>query len=265
MNKELNILSKQIRVGNLDIHYFTGGQGDPLVILHGGGTGGAKGWIESMTALCRHFTVYVPDLPGFGKSQSVESENIIDEFVSFVDNFTDGLELDSFYLAGHSLGAGIALRYAVKFRHKVKKLVIIDGVGTGTDFAAWIRLTAPEIICRAAGATASFFIKALKGIIQNLHAPINLPNLIPLVVVLLGTSMLLQKQEAVELVPKLALLTLPTLFIWGARDRITPVSNAWAAAEIIPDCQVHVFQDGRHSVYKQNVEEFTILMNSFLR
>ncbi len=265
MNRENNIRSATIRVNNLDIHYFTGGQGEPLVIIHGGGTGGAKGWLKSATALCRQFTVYVPDLLGFGKSEPVESENIIDEFVDFIDDFSAALGLETFYLAGHSLGGGIALRYAVRFRRKVRKLVIIDGVGTGTHLATWIRLTSPAAACRAIGAVTSFFMKAVKGITERLHAPFSLLNPIPLSVILLGTSMLLQKQDAVELVPRLAVLMLPTLIIWGGRDRITPVSNAYAAAEIIPDCRVHIFQDGRHSVYKQNIEEFTILMNSFLR
>jgi len=265
MNREKHIFSKQIRIKNLDIRYFNAGKGDPLIIIHGGGTGGAKGWLESVAALSRDFTVYVPDLPGFGQSQPIEGDHIIEEYVNFVHNFADGLGLDSFYLAGHSLGGGIALRYAVKHPGNVRKLVIIDGVGTGTDLAAWVRLTAPSVICQSVGAVAAFFMKGVKRIIDRFHAPFKLLNPIPLAVVLLGTSMLLQKQEAVDLVPRLALLMLPTLFVWGGKDRITPVSNAYAAAEVIPESRVHIFEQGRHSVYKQNIEEFALLMNNFLR
>jgi len=147
----------------------------------------------------------------------------------------------------------------------VKKLVIINGVGTGNDIAPWIRITAPSLICRSTGAVVSFLLKAAKWIINGLHAPFRLVNPLPLAVVLLGTSLLLLRQEAVELVPRLAVLMLPTLVIWGAKDKITPVSNAYAVARINPDCQVHVFEDGGHSVYRKNIEEFTLLMNNFLR
>jgi len=55
------------------------------------------------------------------------------------------------------------------------------------------------------------------------------------------------------------------LLVWGARDNIIPVSNAYAAARLIPGCQVHVFEDGGHSVYRQRVKEFTQLLAGFLR
>jgi len=63
-----NICSKKTKVGKLDIHYLAGGQGDPMVIIHGGGDG-ARAWLENAKELSKHYSVYVPDLPGFGRSQ----------------------------------------------------------------------------------------------------------------------------------------------------------------------------------------------------
>ncbi len=114
-----NIHSKQIKVGKLDIHYFTGGDGDPLVVIHGGGSG-AEGWLQSVTELSEHYRVYVPDLPGFGRSQPLDGEYGIPEFVEFVEGFTHSLGLKRFHLVGHSLSGGIALHYALKFPHKIR-------------------------------------------------------------------------------------------------------------------------------------------------
>ena len=64
-----NLESKIIKVGESDIHYLTGGNGKPLVVVHGGG-GGSTAWLRTAAELSGHYRVYVPDLPGFGKSTS---------------------------------------------------------------------------------------------------------------------------------------------------------------------------------------------------
>jgi len=51
-----NIQGKQIKVGNLDIHYFTAGHGEPPVVIHGAG-GGTKSWLQSGTGVFGHYRV----------------------------------------------------------------------------------------------------------------------------------------------------------------------------------------------------------------
>jgi len=259
------INSKQIRVGNLDIRYFTGGKGEPLVVVHGGASGGAKEWLENMTELCKHFTIYAPDLPGFGLSQHIVGDHGVNEFVEFLDDFTSCVGLESFYLAGHSTGGGIVLRYAVKFPHKVKKLVIINGMGVGTEIALWVRLMSLSTLCRSLGVAAATFLRAVTWAVNAVYPPFRFMNPLPIAVVLLGASMTIFRQEATVLVTQLAMLMIPTLLVWGARDSIVPVSNAYAAARLIPDCQIRIFEDGGHSVYRQKVKEFAHLLTGFLR
>jgi len=57
-----NMHSKRIKVGELDIHYLTGGYGDPLIVIHGGANG-AGAWKENLAELSKYYTVYIPDLP----------------------------------------------------------------------------------------------------------------------------------------------------------------------------------------------------------
>jgi pimeloyl-ACP methyl ester carboxylesterase len=260
------IHSKHIRVGNLDIRYFTGGKGEPLVVVHGGSGGGAKEWLENMTELCQNFTIYAPDLPGFGLSQPIVGDHGVDEFVEFLDDFTTCVGLKSFYLAGHSIGGGIVLRYAVKSRHKVKKLVIIDGMGLGKEIALWVRLMSLSALCRSLGVAAATFMRAVARAVNAVYAPFRFRfmNPLPIAMVLLGASMAIFRQEAAVLVPQLAAVMIPTLLVWGGKDKIVPVSNAYAAARLIPGCQVHVFEDGGHSVYRQKVKEFAHLLTAFL-
>ena len=79
------INSKKMKVGKLDIHYLSGGDGDPLVLIHGG-LGGAMGWLQNMTELSSKYTIYAPDLPGFGSSQSISDDFQVSELVDFIDD-----------------------------------------------------------------------------------------------------------------------------------------------------------------------------------
>ena len=66
------------------------------------------------------------------------------------------------------------------------------------------------------------------------------------------------------LLNRLSEIVMPTLLIWGARDGIVPARHAYAAARVIPECKLHVFEGCGHSVYKQKVQEFSQLLVDFL-
>ncbi len=247
----------------MDVRYFSGGKGEPLLIVHGAG-GGAVGWLNNLPELCRHFTVYIPDLPGFGLSQPINGEQGIDEFVDFVNSFTERLGLNSFYLVGHSLGGAIAMRYAVKHQDKIKKLVIVNGVGVGKDLAPWVRLTTRSAICRPVGLVIVNLFKAVKWIIKKLSNSVPI-NPLPLASVLLGASMAVFAKEADSMILKLAALAIPLLVVWGAKDKILPVSNAYSASSLHPDCRLHIFENGGHSAYSRESKQFAALLADFLR
>jgi pimeloyl-ACP methyl ester carboxylesterase len=47
---------------------------------------------------------------------------------------------------------------------------------------------------------------------------------------------------------------LPCYVVWGAKDLVVPVSQAYAAAELIPDCQLKIFENYGHNVYRDEIE-----------
>ena len=259
-----NIDSRQIKVGELDIHYLTGGQGEPLVVIHGGGAGAGE-WLQSMTELCEHYRIYVPDLPGFGRSQPMDGNHGISEFVEFLEEFTRSLGLSCFHLVGHSLGGGIALRYAVKFPHKIAKLVLVNSMSLGKEIALWVSVLSSCGFCRSLAVAAAAILEAVKWLVNVLYAPFKFMNPFPRTAIILGASMAMLREQATALVNQFSKLMIPTLLVWGAKDNVVPVSNAYAAAQLIPDCQLHVFEDGGHSVHKQKVREFSHLLTKFLR
>jgi len=259
-----NIHSEQIKVGELDIHYFTGGQGEPLVVIHGGG-GGAGEWLQSVAELSEHYKIYVPDLPGFGRSQMPDGNYGISEFVDFLEDFTHGLGLKRFHLVGHSIGGGIALRYAVKFPYKIGKMVLVSSMSLGKGIAFWIKFLSSSALCRSLGVAAVVVLDAVKWLVNMVYAPIKFVNPLTRATVNMGAGMTMLREQATVLVTQFSQLMIPTLLVWGAEDNIVPVSNAYNAARLIPDCQLHVFEDCGHSVQREKFKEFSHLLTKFLR
>src|SRR4030042_7217600 len=142
-----NIRNKKIQVGRTEINYFTGGYGNPIVVIHGGGSG-ARSWLKNAEELSKSYRVYIPDLPGFGESQQMSDGFSMHEYVSFVDDFTWALGLERFHLVGHSIGGGIALHYAFQNPGKVTGLVLVDSFCLGIEVALWIRILSASALCR---------------------------------------------------------------------------------------------------------------------
>jgi pimeloyl-ACP methyl ester carboxylesterase len=258
-----NIESKKIKVGDLDIHYLTGGQGDPLLVVHGGGDG-ARAWLMNLEALSENYTVYVPDLPGYGHSQPINGDYYIPELAEFVDEFSRSVGLERFHLMGHSLGGGIVLHYALKFPHKVKKLVLVSSMCLGREIALWVRIVSIPAICRAIGKGTLGVLRGVKWVVGKLFATVEFVIPISVASIHLGSSLTTLKAQATVLLNRLSEIMVPTLVVWGAKDAILPVEQAYAAAELIPDCQVKVFEGCGHSVYRDKIAEFSQTLTKFL-
>jgi len=257
------VLSKRIRVGKLSIKYFSGGHGEPLVIIHGGGDG-ARSWLKNARELSKYYSVYIPDLPGFGGSQSLNGKFSLPEYVSFVEDFSSALQLESFYLVGHSIGGGIALHYAFRHPDKVNALVLVNSFCLGKEIALWVRVLSASALCKSLGKAALAAIKAAKWLIHQFSIPFHFGDHLNDVKLDMGRTMTTLKGQSAALHHQLPELSMPTLVVWGARDIIVPASHAYVAANTIPDCQLHIFDDCGHSAYKQRIPEFSRIITRFL-
>lgn len=258
-----NLHHELMKVDKLDVSYLTGGQGDPLVVIHGGGNS-SRSWIENAKELSSYYHVYVPDLPGFGCTQSIEYGGFsLADFTAFIDKFTKSLGLQCFHLVGHSLGGAIALQYALSYPSKVNRLVLVSSLCLGKEIALWARFA--SCLFYPVGKVLLFTIGTFGWPIQRLvHSPHRFKYLTLKVMMNIGKSVMTLKGQTMVLFARLSELLIPTLLVWGKRDNIVPVDHAYAAAQLISDCQLHVFGDCGHSVYREKVPEFSQLLVNFL-
>jgi pimeloyl-ACP methyl ester carboxylesterase len=250
-------------IGDQDISYYTGGQGEPVIVIHGG-TNGGREQAKYLSELAKRYTVYLPDLPGFGNSQPLEGSYFIPEFVEFIDKFAHQLGLDQFHLIGHSFGGGVALNYVLKFPHKVTKLVLVSSMCLGREIAWWVRLLSTPGVLKCIGPLVLGYFRAAKWLNRKLALGNDFTEPFTKASIMIASELTTLREQSLVLFDRLGEVMLPTLIVWGDKDRIVPARQAYAAAASIPSCQVKVFDNCGHSVYRRVTLEFSRLVRGFL-
>jgi len=99
---------RDILVDGLHTHYLEAGDGDPVVLLHGGefGVSAELGWEKAIPALARHYRVLAPDMLGFGDSAKVvDFTDGRGMRIRHIARFCEVLGVDSAHFVGNSMGA----------------------------------------------------------------------------------------------------------------------------------------------------------------
>ena len=103
------------------------GKGEPIVLLHGVGMR-LEAWGPQLAALAPTHRVIAVDLPGHGESRPLPAEAGLADFVAWAGELLDDLACGPANVAGHSMGALIALGLAVSQPAKVKRVALLNGV-----------------------------------------------------------------------------------------------------------------------------------------
>lgn len=271
--------SRTLTTPHGDLHYHEAGEGPPLVLLHGSGPG-VSGWTNfsgNLEVFAQHFRTLVLDLPGFGKSYSID-ENPVLHAPAAVLAFLDGLGIDRTAMIGNSLGGGIAAQLAAANPDRIGRLVALGGVGvpffsplpsegitrlvefvedpTHDRLVRWMT----SMVYDPAVLTDDFVETRWRAasdpdalaLIRRIYNPEMLSILRPM---LLGNPAVLGMLSQIQA---------PTLLTWGRDDRVTPLDGAIAPMRLIPRCELHVFHDCGHWAMIERKEEFESVVLSYL-
>lgn len=124
---------RHVDVGDAEIHLRIGGEGPPLLLLHGFPQTGVA-WHEVAPRLAAEYTVVVPDLRGYGESTGPADPGAADythramaaDMVAVMEALGHG----ECRIAGHDRGARVGYRFALDFPERVRKLAVLDIVPT---------------------------------------------------------------------------------------------------------------------------------------
>jgi pimeloyl-ACP methyl ester carboxylesterase len=112
-------------VNGIQMHYVIGGQGDPIVLLHGWPETWYE-WRHVMPALAKNYTVIVPDLRGLGESSKPPTGYDGNTAAEDIHQLVTQLGFKTIFLVGHDIGTQVAYSYAAAHPTEVKRLAVMD-------------------------------------------------------------------------------------------------------------------------------------------
>jgi len=252
------------------------------MLVHGLATSSAT-WGRVMPSLAERFTVVAPDLLGHGGSTKSAGDYSLGAQASGIRDLMIALGHERATLVGHSWGGGVALQFAYQFPGRCERLVLVDSGGLGRDVSWHLRALsfpgmehlmppaafAPRL--HAAGMAVVGWLRHIglrpppsfdemwstygsladaetrRAFFHTLHSVVDLRG---------------QRPSAMNRLYLLA--AMPTLIVWGERDRLIPVSHGRAAHEAIPGSVLRVFEGVGHFPQHDRPEEFVRAMVDFI-
>ncbi len=241
-----------------------GGDGPPFVYLHST-LGESFRWFPFHQAWAKHFTVYVPTHPGFGKSGGFDQIDTIEDMAFHYVELFDALGLGEVILGGVSLGGWIAAEFAVRWPERVKKLWLSAAPGLWVEEEPLPDLfremtdrqkMRERLFHDPQGYMAKLVIADHASEEEMVSAYQSLTVLARLV---------WERPYDPKLASRLHRIQCPTLLLWGANDRLVPPSYGEAYKKHLPHAEWKVIPECGHLAMFEKEAEFVEAVGRFCR
>ena len=239
------IHSRYTNVEGYRIHFFEGGSGQPILLIHGLGSR-AEDWANLMPQFVRGGRhVYAIDMLGYGRSAHPrDAAYSIRQEAGIVEKFMAAENLGQTDLGGWSMGGWVAVQVALDEPDRVRRLAIYDSAGLRFNLPFKPSLFWPD---NAAELTA----------LNDLLSPGRGPHISAIMrwdilrlvrrngwVVQRSMESMLTGADLLD--GKLAALKMPVLISWGKQDQLIPVSLAYVFHAQIPQSVLEIYDGCGH-------------------
>ena len=249
--KQSGLIRKEIALPNgLHYAYLEGGQGEPLMLLHGFG-GNKDTFTRVARFLVKRYRVIIPDIIGFGESAHPQhADYSLSAQVERLRVFSQALNLKQLHLGGNSMGGQIALLYAARYPAEVASLWLLN----------------------ATVASSSFKSDVLKVIAESGHNPLiarneqefqevmalgmSKPPFIPKPMLKVLAQERIQNAALEERIfqqifdhsieDQIRGIETPTLIVFGNQDRVISVETVNVLRKLLPRSKVALVQNAGH-------------------
>ncbi len=253
--------SRYLIVGEDKIHVREMGSGTPLFLLHGS-FASLHTWAGWQNELSSNFKTISLDFPGHGLTgPSATLSYTTEDFGKLVLQVAEHLQVDTFYVAGNSMGGQVAWQLALRYPHRVKKLILVDAAGfwklPGTGEKKQSRPFIFRMLQNEAVASAMIKITPKFLFRFNLKQVYGNPDKVKeedvdrFYDLMMRTgnraaTMARLRQRGKDLQDSIQLIQTPTLILWGEKDAWISVANAYRFHEAIKGSALHIFPGAGH-------------------
>ena len=255
----------------------------PVLVLVHGLTGSSTTWREVMPRLAQTYTVVAPDLMGHGESAKPRGDYSLGAFASGLRDLMVALGIEHATFVGHSLGGGVAMQLAYQFPQRCERLVLVASGGLGKEVNPALRavsLPGSELVLpvlfspylRDALDRVGAHLGQRLGFQMGVRATEVWRSYTGLTEVAGRTAFIHTVRSVIDIFgqrvsarDRLYLAQeIPTLIVWGDRDRIIPVEHAHVTHELIPGSQLAVLRRAGHFLPFEAPDEFLDVLLPFL-
>ena len=264
-----------------DVAYRRGGEGPVLLLLHGI-AGSSETWVPAMRLLRRDFTVLAPDFLGHGASAKPPGDYSLGNYAAGLRDFLDVLEIECATVVGQSYGGGVALQFAYQFPERCERLALVDAGGLGREVSWFLRLVTlpgaeyvlPALFLAPVRDWGNSILSFLRdrGIrsdratemwrsFGSLTDPANRAAFVRTMRAVIEPG-----GQAVSATDRLYLAReMPTLIVWGDRDKVIPVGHAYQAHEAMPHSRLEIVPGVGHFPHVEDPFRFVEILVDFVR
>ncbi len=259
----------QFSIGPHSLQVRQQGAGTPVLFVHGFPLDHQM-WNEQFSVLGRSFRLIAPDLRGFGGSSIASGTVRMEDYADDLANLLDAMAIrEPIVICALSMGGYIAFQFALKYRAKLRGLVLCDtrSAADKPEAAAGRLKTADQVLAEGPTALAD-------GMIPKLFGPAALKDQPEIVAqtrqIILKTSRegiaaaLRGMAERPDVTSALPNLDVPALLICGSEDVITPAKEMATVAAALPNARFVEIQGAGHMSPLEAPAEVNLALTEFL-
>ncbi|MBK3576740.1 alpha/beta fold hydrolase [Streptomyces sp. MBT65] len=237
----------------------------PLVLIHGHPFDHTM-WTPQIEAFSPARRVLAPDLRGYGRSPSTPAVTRFSDFAADLEALLDEAGVETFVLAGLSMGGQIAMECYGRFPGRVRGLVLADTFpAADTPEAARTRnTTADRLLREGMGGYADEVLERMVAPYADPEVKAHVHRMMTTTDPTGAAAALRARAQRPDYRDLLTRVSVPALVVVGADDTYTPVADAEAMHAVLPDSTLRVIEGAAHLPNLERPEEFNGILGEFL-
>ncbi|SDL31796.1 alpha/beta fold hydrolase [Streptomyces indicus] len=257
------------------------GKGDAVLLIHGIGDS-SDTWRDIMPGLARSHRVIAPDLLGHGHSDKPRADYSLAAYANGMRDLLSVLGVERATIVGHSLGGAVAMQFAYQFPERCERLVLVGTGGVGRHVTPLLRAAS---------------LPGAELALQMLHLPTMRWQVGAAVKILqwLGTDLAVDAPDLLRVVDALPDATsrnafvrtlravvdwrgqvgtmldrcylaqgMPTMLVWGGRDRVVPALHGGLGHVSMPGSRLEIFEKAGHFPFRSDPDRFVSVLRDFI-